>query len=419
MADIRPFRAIRYTSGALSDVLAPPYDVLDQADRDALVARDANNFVVIDLPHIPPKNAGPAEVYEKAAKTLQDWLDSGVMKQDERPAIYVYHQQYEHAGRAYTRKMFFARLKLEEFGKGSVFPHEQTFGGPKEDRLALMKTTRAQLSPIFGLYPDAENAVAQRLERGLAKPTAEGVLDGVDSRLWVVTDQATIDATSAAMADKPIYIADGHHRYGTALLYREWKRQKGDVGNADYVLTVFCAMEDPGALILPTHRVLAETHVPLATLAADANLRLEPLSGANADNIDGVLAKLGPQAVAVFDPEKGWHSLLPAKADLLDSLEPGHSEAWRRLALAVLHAYVLDRVITAKACGGTAPKIEYIKSTAAAVDYAKSHKTTAFVMQASTMSELRDVCGANDLMPQKSTYFYPKLASGLVINPLA
>ncbi len=420
MAEIRPFRAIRYASAALSDLLAPPYDVLDQADRDALVARDANNFVVVDLPHIPPKNAGPAAVYDKAAATLRGWLDAGVMKQDAEPAIYVYHQHYTHAGRDYARKMFFARLKLEDFGAGSVFPHEQTFGGPKEDRLALMKATDAQLSPIFGLYPDANNAVALRLEKALTpKPTAEGVLDGVQSRLWVVTDKATIDATCAALAEKPIFIADGHHRYGTALLYRDWKREQGNLGSADHVLSVFCAMEDPGALILPTHRVLTDKRVPLETLANDPNLKLDPLSGANADNIEQTLAKRGPQAIAVFDPDKGWHALAPGKADLLDKLESGHSEAWRRLALAILHAYVLDRVVTPKVCGGAAPKIEYIKSTSGAVDYATSHKTTAFIMQASTMKELQDVCGANDLMPQKSTYFYPKLASGLVVNPLA
>lgn len=428
MSTIRPFPAIRYaTRPGLHDVskrLAPPYDVLDQQDKDTLLRGDPRNFVKIDLPHMPPKSAGPAAAYEGSNQTLQAWLADGTMARDAKPAIYVYHQTYTHGGTRYLRKMFFARLRLEPFGEGSIFPHERTFGGPKEDRLALTKATRANLSPIFGLYEDAQNVVAERLQQALPpEPVASGKLDDVDNQLWAVTDPTVIAEIASLMAPKAIYIADGHHRTGTAMLYRDWlTEQQGPLPAehpANYVLCVFCAMEDPGLLILPTHRVLAGVQVPAAMLKGDAQLELAPLDTKNADDAITALARFGPLAVAWHDlATDTFHAVRPRKEDLLDPLAPEHCPAWRRLGLAFLHAYLLDRVITPKVCGGTAPTIQYIKAAQPAIDAARQTTGTAFLMQPTTMEEMRGVCSAGDLMPQKSTFFYPKLASGLVINPL-
>ncbi len=427
MSVIKPFIGIRYNTDRERDIstkLAPPYDVLDQADKDRLLTGDANNFVKIDLPFIPPKSAGPPEVYTQARAQMDAWLADGTFVRDQHPCIYVYHQSYMYEGTQYTRKKFFARLRLKPFGEGSIFPHERTFGGPKEDRLALTKSTQANLSPIFGLYEDAQNDVARTLAEALSpEPWAVGTMDGIENRMWAVRDPQVITDVAKMMQPKAIYIADGHHRTGTAMLYRDWlTEQQGELPPehpANFVLCVFCAMEDPGLLILPTHRVLANVQVNADTFAGDAQVEITPLDVKDATAAIKSLADLGPQAVGLYDAAtKKYIALRPKNADILDALEPDHSSAWRRLGLAFLHAYLLDRVVTPNVCGGNAPEIKYIKADAAAVTTANETNGAAFLMQPTTMEELRDVCTANDLMPQKSTYFYPKLASGMVINPL-
>lgn len=428
MTAIQPFAAIRYATPPadpdISTRLSPPYDILDARDKEALLRADGRNFVKIDLPHIPPKAAGPPAAYQAAASQLDAWLADGTLVRDTEPAFYVYHQAFRHCGVDYVRKMFFARLRIEAFGSGKVYPHERTFGGPKEDRLCLTRATRANLSPIFGLYPDAENAVARRLERALpGRPLAVGTLDGVENRLWAVTDGATLNEVARLMADKAVYIADGHHRYGTAALYRDWLvEQHGPLPEnhpANFVLCVFCALEDPGLLILPTHRVLPGVRVPAGLLRADDRLEVAPLEAPSAEAVPAALAPFGRQALGVYAAgATGFLMVRPRAADLLAAFEPDRAPPWRALGLAFLHAYLLERVVAPALCGGRAPEVVYHKSAAAAVDEANATGGTAFLMQATTMQELRAVCEAGEIMPQKSTYFYPKLASGLVINPL-
>ncbi len=427
MSIIRPFAAVRYATDKtpdLSRLLSPPYDIIDEAGKADLLARHPNNFVKIDLPHMPPKSAGPPEAYQASRATLDRWLAEGVMVRDRQPALYVYHQLFSQDGRNYVRKMFFARLRLEPFGQGSIFPHERTFGGPKEDRLALTKATRANLSPIFGLYQDPQNEIARRLERELSpRPLAAGTADGVENRLWAVTEPAAIADVTQMMEPKATYIADGHHRCGTAMLYRDWLvQQEGPLPPehpANFVLCVFCAMEDPGLLILPTHRVLPGLKVTADVLSGDPRLEVKELPVQAPGAAIGALREFGPQAIAMLEPiKRRYYAVRPSRPDLLDPLEPDRTPAWRRLGLAFLHAYVMDRIITPKLCAGTAPEIRYIKGDEEAVKVADEAAGTAFLMQPTTMEELRAVCGAGDLMPQKSTYFYPKLASGLVINPL-
>ena len=427
MAEIQAFRGIRYAAAGTNDVgarLAPPYDVLSEEDKQRLLARDPHNFVKIDLPHTPPKFAGPPEAYAAAKRTMDDWLDTGVLMREAQPAIYVYHQAYSWAGRNYTRKKFFARLRLEEFGKGSVYPHEQTFGGPKEDRLLLMKATAAQLSPIFGVFEDAKNEVAARLEKALPpQPLLHGKLDNTDNRLWAVNDAATIAEVTRMMASKAIYIADGHHRYGTALNYQAWLREQkcGQLPAdhpANFVLCVFCAMEDAGLLILPTHRVLPGVAATPDSFRGDDQIIVKPMSERDPDRAIAAIAPSGPQALVLCTAKGEMFGIQPRDPAILDKLEPAHSTAWRRLGLAFLHAYVLDRCITPRLCGGKAPEIHYVKNAAEAVSEARSTNGCVFLMQPNTMTELRDVCSAGDLMPQKSTFFYPKLASGLVLHSL-
>ncbi|MBK8915502.1 MAG: DUF1015 domain-containing protein [Phycisphaerales bacterium] len=428
MCMVRPFSAIRYATPANGDIssrLAPPYDVLDQRDKDALLSRDSRNFVAIDLPHVPPKAAGPASAYAGARATLDAWLADGTLVRDSAPAIYVYEQRYEIDGRRFARRKFLARLRLEEFGKGSVFPHEQTFGGPKEDRLLLTQATECNLSPIFGLYEDAANAVASRLRSaiGAAAPLLSGTLDGVENRIWAVTDRAVLDDVQRDMSHRAVFIADGHHRYSTGLMYREALVAKRgplpDDHPANFVLCAFCAMEDDGLLILPTHRVLPGAALGSAFWAADPELVAAPISADSPAAAQAALAALGPQAFALWSAaDNAYLSLRPRRPDLLRGISPERSAGWHGLALAVLHAYAIDRVVTPRACGGKPPEIHYVKNADAAVAEARETHGSVFLMQPNTMTELRTVCQACDLMPQKSTFFFPKVASGLVINPL-
>ena len=429
MAEIQAFRAIRYTLPDVSDLIAPPYDILSNADKAALLRKDDHNIVAVDLPHLPPKSAGPDHVYARAAGDLTSWLDIRTLARDDAPAIYAYHQTYRLGSKTLTRKKFFARLQLEPFGAGKVFPHEQTFGGPKEDRLKLTIATRCNISPIFGLYPDPQNEIAALIDSAIdpKRPDQRGSLDGVDNKLWALTDLDVIADIQAKMADKAIFIADGHHRYGTALNFRQHMIEETGAVDEDnpinFVLAVLCGMEDPGATIQPYFRSIAG--LP-GVKAADVQAALsstfvwkkveKPMS---ADRLAKMLSATSPEAFAFYFPKEDLcATLTPKSPDLLAAFEPNHKPAWRTLPYAILHRYVLDEVIGPKFCEGKPPTMHYHKTMEDAMTDAKDNNGVAVLMPATTMAQLRDICMVGELMPQKSTYFYPKLATGMVINPL-
>jgi uncharacterized protein (DUF1015 family) len=264
VAQIRPFRGVRFSrrrGSDISNLIAPPYDVLNEQDRARLQAKDPHNIVTVDLPHVPPKSAGPDEAYDKANINLKAWLRSGVLERDGRPALYPYTQSYEHSGRMFHRRGFIALAKLSPFGEGHVVPHEKTYAGAIEDRMKLMKATAMQLSPIFGLFSDPRNEVAGMLYHNAGKPELSATLDGVKNDLWSVIDAELENRVIDWVKHKPVYIADGHHRYTTALQYqKEAAQQHG--GNlppahpANYCMFVLIGMQDDGLLILPTHRLI-------------------------------------------------------------------------------------------------------------------------------------------------------------------
>lgn len=427
MAEIKPFAALRYNPRQfgkdLSAVVAPPYDVLDANDKAALLRRSDRNIVAVDLPHVPPKTAGPDELYAAAATRLQDWVSDGTLAVEPDPALYVYHQIYSHAGRQFTRKMFLASMRLEPFGQGHVFPHEQTFGGPKEDRLKLMQATQCQLSPVFGLYNDPGNVVSGMLD-SKREPEVTAELEGVVHRVWVLQDAAIIATVTELMQDRAVFIADGHHRYGTALNYREYLTARTGPLTLDhpanYVLIGLCAMEDPGCVILPTHRILSGFADPQQALAAlEKGVRLQPAGPADPAFSDGGLGATSAADVAVY-VAAGDRRYLGTFTDrkVLEKLAPDRSPAWRKLDLAYLHRYLIDELVTKEVLGGNPPTIHYIKSAADAIKDARETNGICILTRPGTMVELRAVCEAADLMPQKSTYFYPKLATGLVIHRL-
>ncbi len=428
MAHIEPCKAIRFSQRDVSDLIAPPYDILKKADKKALLEKNDHNIVAIDLPHLPPKTAGPDSVYAKAAGDLTCWLDIRAMAHDDRPAIYAYHQTYKLGGKELTRKKFFARLRLEEFGAGGVFPHEQTFGGPKEDRLKLTAATRCNVSPIFGLYSDPENEVCAIIDEAIDRePDQVGMLDDVESKLWVIDDLPTIKSIQVRMSDRPIFIADGHHRYGTALNYRAQRiKEDGKLDEehpAQFVLTVFGGMEDPGATIQPYFRTIAD--LPGVTsndvqAALAESFDWQPVTTpTDADELAELLAKAGPQSLALYvAKDEACAVITPRNDHLLNAHEPDKCRAWRQSAYAILHRFILQEIIRPSFNDGAEPTMHYHKTMAESIAGATKAKGIACLMPATTMAQLREICSAGDLMPQKSTYFYPKLATGMVINPL-
>ena len=265
MADIRAFRGFRYDAvraGSLSSVVAPPYDVVDAVLQKKLYDLSPFNAIRVELTTDAPDDDETNNKYTRAAQTLRDWLDSEALRQDTARNLYVYEQQFTVEGQSHIRRGFFARVRLVPFGEG-VFPHEQTLSGPKADRLALYRATDFNISPVFGLYPDGGETFA-KLEPLIRQAPPLEATDhlGVVNRLWVVSDPATISAVIGLMGPKPIFIADGHHRYETGLKYLEEKRAAGEVADnespANYCLMMLVGMSDPGLIILPTHRLLSD-----------------------------------------------------------------------------------------------------------------------------------------------------------------
>src|SRR5437763_3367007 len=266
MAEVQAFRAFRYDLGrvgTLSDVIAPPYDVIDPALQRALYDRSPYNVVRLILNQENPTDTEHDNRYTRAARTLKSWQQDNILVQDSARALYVYHQDFEVEGRRYTRKGFMARVRLEKFGAGRIYPHEETMSGPKADRLKLFRATAMNLSQIFGLFPDPEGAVQAKLDAAVGRALPIQATDhlGVVSKLWPVTDQQVVSAVTGLMGQRPIFIADGHHRYETALHYLDERRQAGEVRDADaasnFVLMMLVRMNDPGLVILPTHRLVS------------------------------------------------------------------------------------------------------------------------------------------------------------------
>jgi uncharacterized protein (DUF1015 family) len=433
MADIRAFRAYRYDLGrvgTLGDVIAPPYDVIDPALQQALYDRSPYNVIRLILNKEEPADNETSNRYTRAAACLRDWQADGVLTQDSARSLYVYHQEFEAEGRRYTRKGFLARVRLEPFGQGRIYAHEETMPGPKADRLKLFHATGMNLSPVFGLFPDDAGAVQGRLDAAVGRGLPLQATDhlGVVSRLWPVSDQQTISAVTGLMASKPVFIADGHHRYETALRYLEERRAAGEVRDAEapanFILMMLVSMSDPGLAILPTHRLVSGlpdiTAGQLRTLLGE-HFQVEEVgrgdAGAQAAweliQVDGSQDLLGFGTVA----DGVWQTARFRSPEAMAKLAAAHSPAWRGLAVAVLHVLVLDRLVREGL--GAQPQCRYVhllgEVTAAT---AGRQCQLAVLVPPATMEHVEEIAGNLEKMPPKSTYFYPKLLSGLVFNPL-
>jgi uncharacterized protein (DUF1015 family) len=433
MADIRAFRAYRYDLGrvgTLSDVVAPPYDVIDPGLQQALYARSPYNVIRLILNKQEPSDSEANNRYTRAARCLRDWQQDGILVQDSARALYVYHQEFDVEGRRHTRRGFMTRVRLERFGEGRIFPHEETMPGPKADRLQLMRATAMNLSQIFGLYPDGEGTVQAQLDAAVGRSLPLEAVDhlGVVSRLWPVTDQHVVSTVTGLMGPRPVFIADGHHRYETALRYLDERRAAGEIHDveapANFVLMMLVSMSDPGLIILPTHRLVGG----LPDLTAD---RLRELLQSHFDveiigrgepgardtwelmEADGRQDLLGFGSVA----DGTWLTARLRTPEAMEALAAQHSPAWRGLAVSVLHELVLGKLVSeALGCRPECRYVHLLREVQGAV--AARQCQLAVLVPPARMEHVEQIAGNLEKMPPKSTYFYPKLLSGLVFNPL-
>ncbi|MBI4508777.1 MAG: DUF1015 domain-containing protein [Deltaproteobacteria bacterium] len=433
MAEIAPVRGILYNPAKVdvSRVLAPPYDVISEEDRGRLEARDPYNCVRLIL----PRGEGDAK-YGAAAKILHSWLDDGVLKRDSQHAIYRYNQVFtisELGHKPVTRRGFIAAVRLHRFDEGVIMPHERTLRGPKEDRLKLMRATRAHFSQIFGLYSDPD----RETDRAFGPvennpPDLEGTTpDGTLHQLWRVTDRVTLAKIGRVLAPLKIYIADGHHRYETMLALRdEFRVQAGSAvpasASTEHATMFLANMDDPGLVVLPTHRLI---------------------HGLQSFDLDSLLG----QARAAFELvkiEEGARDAAKLKAILADksrerptfaAVTPGRADAWlfslrvepeaaglsgpralTTLDVTILHSLVLERMLGIDREAQEAQRnIVYVKDTRDALSrIERAEAQVGFVMHPTRVEQVRAIADCHEVMPQKSTFFYPKIASGLVVNPL-
>lgn len=433
MVDISPFRAVRYDLGPnpdLSLVLAPPYDVISDARREELYAKSPHNVVRVDYGR-PAKGDGPNSVYERAAQFLAEWRAEGVLRDDEVPAFYVLAQTFVGPDdKTRTRTGFFSRARLTRFGEGPIMPHERTLKGPKEDRLRLYRATRMNLSSIFGAFQDPDGTVRAGLERARSEaPIATGTLDGVKNELFRITDPARLGELEQAFRAKKLYIADGHHRYETGLAYRDERRKAAGTidPNAPYehILMFAAAVEDPGMVIFPTHRLVhGIAGLDLAALAEklSRDFELRPL-GDDPAAAFAALDEAGRTGNAfVMVSREARHLLVRRKdADPAAGADLPAHPALRDLDVSVLHGLVLERGLGIdQAAQAAQSNLRYSKAwnDAFAAPREIAEVQLAFLMNPTKMDEVIHVAESGEVMPQKSTYFVPKLPSGLLMSPL-
>jgi len=425
MARIRPVRGLRYDLPRLGDaglLLAPPYDVVDDAGRARIAARSPHNCIHVIL----PQGEGDAK-YAEGARQFAN-LKSEAFVHDAEPSFYVYHQTFTSEGRQYTRKGFIGLVELTRFGEGPVLAHERTLSGPKADRLKLMRACTAHLELVFGMFSDPERAWEQATT-DLGAPALDADFEGAHHTLYRVSDPAAAAALTKVLADKKIYIADGHHRYETMCTYRDELLAEGRGETARWGLIYLSNLDDPGLVVLPTHRLVHsvakfDLAATLAALRPFFTIDEVPLPARGADVRTGLAAASSGAAFGLTVPGSRTLHVLRLQGDFdpkaagLGHLHP----ALQRLDVALLHELVLERGLgITREAQAQNTNLRYYKSTDEALKVAADGSADVQLvcfMNATPVSDVRAVCDSGEVMPQKSTFFYPKIPTGLVFHDL-
>jgi uncharacterized protein (DUF1015 family) len=435
MAEIAAFRGILYDPAKVDPgrVLAPPYDVISNEERERLAALDPHNCVRLILPKDGNGGDGDGK-YEEAARTLRAWLADGTMRRDERPALYRYHQTFSHEGQSATRRGFICRIRLHHFDEGVILRHERTLAGPKADRLSLKRAACAHLSQVFGLYSDPHREVEHSFAAvEQTKPFLEGkTSDGVEQKLWRLEDAAAHARIISLIADKKVYIADGHHRYETMLALRDELHAKHPErpyrSSVDYGTIFLSNLDDPSLLVFPTHRVLygltgfsqrklLDDAAPFFMIAAGGEVGPD-----DAPRVRAELAERGRRTPSFGLLTGRTLVYLTLRPDAPLGKMPGLEgpAVLRQLDVTVLHAVIIEALLGVdRTAQANQTNLRYLKDTRAALAAgAEADVQAVFLMNPTPVAQVKAVSDAGEVMPQKSTFFYPKLASGMVLNPI-
>jgi uncharacterized protein (DUF1015 family) len=428
MADTRPFRGLRYAAADLSALLCPPFDVISPEEQRRLYERSPFNAVRLEYGETLPGDTPLSNRYTRAAATLRDWLRSGVLVRDGTPALYVDDQHFTHEGHLLTRRSLFARVRLRDWDEGPIRPHERTLDRPKEDRIRLMRACRLNISPILALYRDGDGSLRDAVAsacRGTA-PTATAETNGERHTLSRLNDGASLDSVARLASGRTFYVIDGHHRYETALAYRNERRSQAQTWTGEepenFVLMALIAREDPGVVVLPTHRLLKGVAIPAEFVTRlERDFTVEDVTG-GWQAMQSTLAKAAKSAVT-FGLAMAAHRLVLRVRNpdaIARRMPPGSPVSWRSLDAAVLDAIVLGGVLgidqESAARDGSLTFTHDGDEALRLVD--SGEWDVAFLLSAASIEQVLSMADAGERMPQKSTYFYPKLPAGLVMNPL-
>jgi len=419
MAVIRAYRGLRYraSSGALDTLIAPPYDVLSSEERADYASRNPFNVVHITLPEAKQDDRSKYIKYARSAATLSEWRREGVLELEKFPAIYRYVQEFslQNGGPTLRRTAIIALLKLEPFSNGVVLPHEQTFPKHKEDRLRILEATRAHLENIFGLFEDPGGQIHRAIsEAPVGETVSANAGDGITQEIAPITDETAIAILSKLLADKKIWIADGHHRYETALAFREALGLKNSEIAEDFIPIALTSMSDPGLVLLPTHRVL-----PQLPLSSEQILeKLKPyfqIKTVASDSLVSELADHGGEGKVAFGlVVKGGESVLLTPIDLiaLSALDDGEgSPALKALDVTILHRVIFEKILGYHGVDS----VVYTRDPGEAIALATNGASSSWLMNPPTVDDMKTIALGGERMPQKSTYYFPKIQSGLVL----
>jgi uncharacterized protein (DUF1015 family) len=437
MADVQPLPGIRYSSdivGDLAQVVTPPYDVISAEDQARYYARNPYNVIRLELGKEESGDTSLNNRYTRAAAIFGEWRINNILRQDPVPCYYLYQQTFNHAGQTYTRTSLLVRVRLEPWSARVVLPHETTHSKAKDDRLKLLRACAANFSPIMSLYNDPQGRM-RRLLAAYAANAQVQITDEVNEqhRLHPITDPTQSALILNFFSERQLYIADGHHRYETALNYREEIReQRRHIHEDDavnFALMALIDVDDPGLLVLPTHRLLSglspEALSALSRQRLAQYFTVQELGTATpGEVILGQLAQSGEErpSFVISTPEQNWLLSLNDQGERRME-QSGHSAAWNGLDVAVVHTLLLEALLGIRQEDVTAGKyVSYTRDAQEALQAVKTgeatHVQAALLLNATRVRQICDVALADDRMPQKSTYFYPKLITGLVMNPL-
>ncbi|HEU5384195.1 MAG TPA: DUF1015 domain-containing protein [Ktedonobacteraceae bacterium] len=432
MADVRPLNGIRYAPTAVSDlaqVITPPFDVISEEAQERYYTRNSYNVIRLELGKITPEDTTLDNRYTRAATALAEWRLAGVLRQEEVPTYYAYRQIFKHGGQTYQRTSLIARVRLEPWEEHVVLRHEFTRKKDKDDRLQLMRACAANLSPIMSMYNDPQGRMRRLLGEHLQQPEVR-VTDeaGEEHLLQPVTDPSQLEQIQSFFAERQLYIADGHHRYETALNYRNelltMRHELSRDDAANFVMMALVDLDDPGMLVLPTHRLFSDLNpdvlANLNSVSLGRYLAVRELTHVDEDTLQE-LARAGESAPSfvLMMNQRGWLLSLN-EAGQQRMATAGHSAAWRALDVAIAHTLILEDLLNLQPADLTAGQhVRYTHDEQEVLKAVREGQAqAALFLNATRVRQICDIADADDQMPQKSTYFYPKLITGLVLNPL-